>query len=209
MLSSPPMHLLAATNNAHKLTEFRAILTPLGFTVLGGHDVGGIAEVVEDQDSFVGNAVKKAVETARASGRVCFADDSGLEAFALETAPGTGVYAPGVYSARYAGVGASSAACMEKLLARLQGVADRRARFRCVIAVATPTGLVGSADGEVRGTLLTARRGAGGFGYDPIFVPDGETRTFAEMPAVEKDRISHRARALQATIAAGLFARAT
>lgn len=194
------MIIVAATNNAHKLGEIRQILTPLGIQVLAARDVGGIPDVAEDADSFVGNATKKAVESAAAIGRPVLADDSGLEVFALGGEPG-------IYSARYAGPDATDAQRLAKLLARLAPHPDRGGRFVCVIALATPAGLVGSAAGEIRGSIAPAPRGQGGFGYDPIFVPAGEHRSFAEMQPSEKDAISHRARALQRAVAEGLFRR--
>ena len=112
---------------------------------------------------------------------------------------------PGVYSARYAGADASDAERCQLLLERLATHTDRRARFVCVVAVAAPDGLIGTADGEVRGTIAEAPRGTSGFGYDPVFVPDGFDGTFAELSAGEKDRISHRGNALKTAVAAGLF----
>ena len=192
------MDILAATGNAHKLVELRAILAPHGIRVLGAGDVGGIPEVDENCLTFAGNAVKKAQEVALASGRTVLADDSGLEVLALNGEPG-------VFSARYAGIPTDDQANVAKLLGKLQGVTDRRARFVCVIAVATPRGLVGTASGQVRGRIIDAPRGRGGFGYDPVFVPDGFELTFAELPAAEKNRLSHRANALQAALAQQLL----
>ena len=191
--------VLAATQNAHKLAELRAILAPLGVRVLTPADIGGIPDVPEEGATFAANAIAKARTIAAATGLPACADDSGLEVAALGGEPG-------VYSARYAGPGATDAQRIAKLLARLAPSADRSARFVCVIAVATPAELVGTATGEVRGHLLAAPRGARGFGYDPVFVPDGETRSFAEMAPAEKDALSHRGRALHAAVAAGLFA---
>ncbi|MFA4944635.1 MAG: RdgB/HAM1 family non-canonical purine NTP pyrophosphatase [Lentisphaeria bacterium] len=197
------MRILAATNNAHKLTELRAILAPHGITVLGLHEAGVTLEVEEDGETFAANAIKKAHAGAAAAGLPVLADDSGLEVAALGGAPG-------VRSARYAGGGAGGAgdaANLRKLLTEMRDVADRRARFVCVIAVAAPGGrLLGTAEGEVRGQLCRAPRGHGGFGYDPAFIPDGFAETFAELPAATKNRLSHRANALRAALAAGLFA---
>ena len=191
--------ILAATGNRHKLAELKAILGPCGLRVLGAEDVGGIPEVVEDGDTFVANAVKKATTVAAARRMPTCADDSGLEVLALDGRPG-------VFSARYAGEGAGDRANLDKLLGELRGVTDRRARFVCTLAVADASGrLVGTVQGEVQGTLLDAPRGDRGFGYDPIFVPDGYSMTFAEMPADEKNRISHRGRALQHLVASGLL----
>jgi XTP/dITP diphosphohydrolase len=195
---SASSEILAATGNAHKVCEMAAILAPAGVRLLSAADVGGIPEVVEDGLTFRDNAVKKACEVAAATGRIVVADDSGLEVLALGGEPG-------VRSARYAGEGGNDGRNVGKLLSRLEGVADRRARFVCVIAVATPTGLLGTAEGTVPGRIIHAPRGSGGFGYDPVFVPDGYDQTFAELPAEVKNGMSHRGRALAAAVAQGLF----
>lgn len=189
------MKILAATNNAHKLKELRTILAPQGVEVLSAEDVGGIPEVEETGETFRDNAVLKAEEVAKATGLTVFADDSGLEVFAIDCEPG-------VYSARYA---ETDDARMAKVLEKLADKHDRSARFVCVIALATPDGLIGTAEGEVRGDIAEAPRGDSGFGYDPIFVPGGSSRTFGEMSSQDKDSISHRGRALEAAIAQGLF----
>lgn len=193
------MNILAATSNSHKLCELRSILGAAGVTVIGADAVGGIPDVVEDGDSFAANAAKKAIEVAQATGRTVFADDSGIAVDALGGAPG-------IYSARYAGEGANDAQNLALLLERMADEVDRSARFVCVIALASPQGLIGTARGELPGSLLTAARGEAGFGYDPIFVPDGDSRSLAEMTAAEKDAISHRANALRVALAEGLFA---
>ncbi len=190
--------ILAATGNAHKVLEMSAILAPAGVRLLSALDVGGIPEVIEDGASFRENAVKKACEVAAATGRRVVADDSGLEVEALAGEPG-------VLSARYAGAGGNDGRNVRKLLARLAGVTDRRARFVCVIAVADPGGLIGTAEGEVRGRIVDTPRGTGGFGYDPVFVPAGYEQTFAELPAAVKNGMSHRGNALAAALAQGLF----
>jgi XTP/dITP diphosphohydrolase len=192
------MEILAATGNRHKLSELRTLLAPHGISVLGADDVGGIPDVVEDGETFSANACKKAVEIAAATGRRVMADDSGLEVRALGGEPG-------VYSARYAGVDATDAERMGLLLSRLASHCDRRARFVCVVAIATPAGVVGTAEGEVPGQIAAAPRGESGFGYDPIFVPEGDSRTFAEMAAAEKDAISHRANAVAQALTSGLL----
>ncbi len=192
------MEIVAATGNAHKLREMRGILGPLGLQVLGPAEVGGIPEVVEDADTFEGNAMKKALSAAQATGRHAMADDSGLEVFSLGGEPG-------VYSARYAGEDADDATNLQKLLGRLAGAVDREARFVCVVALASPDGVLGTASGEIRGRIIHTPRGENGFGYDPVFVPEGHSQTFAELSEAEKNCMSHRARALQAASDADLF----
>lgn len=190
--------LVIATGNKHKIQEMREILAPLGYEVLSAAECGGMPEVVEDAGTFRGNASKKAVETAKVLGRTVLADDSGLEVFALGGEPG-------VYSARYAGEGGNDGRNLAKLLSKLEGISERAARFVCVIAVATPEGLVGCAEGEVRGRIALAAAGTGGFGYDPGFIPDGYEQTFGELPAEVKNSLSHRANALKAAIKQGLL----
>lgn len=184
------MQILIATRNRHKLGEIRAILDTPGIEWL---DLSGFPDappVVEDLPTFEGNAVKKAAETAAFTGLWTLADDSGLEVAALGGAPG-------VLSARYAGEPCSDAANNRKLLAALDGGADRTARFRCVVALAHPRGDCRWVEGRCDGRIVDTPRGAGGFGYDPLFVPDGFDRTYAELDPAVKNAISHRARALQ------------
>jgi len=185
------MRLLIATRNRHKLDEIRAILKLPGLELAGADEVPGLPEVEEDAATFEGNALKKARELGCASGMWTLADDSGLEVAALGGAPG-------VYSARYAGAAADYPANNAKLLAALAGVADRRAQFRCVLALYAPDGRTWTVEGICRGRIGHLPGGTNGFGYDPLFLPEGYDRTFAELPAEEKNRISHRARALAA-----------
>ena len=194
------MKLLAATANKHKLKEFRQILEPLGFEILGADDVGGIPDVDETGTTFEENAILKAREVANATACNVIADDSGLEVFSLDGRPG-------IYSARYAGKDASDLDKINKLLGELENHADRSARFVCVIAVAGPDKLYGIAEGEIRGLIATEPKGENGFGYDPVFLPAGELRSFAEMSAEEKDLMSHRGRALQAACKQEIFQR--
>lgn len=182
--------LVLATRNAHKLEEIRAIFSFEGLEILSAFDFPDIPDVIEDGDTFEANAVKKAVEMARATGFRALADDSGLEVNALGGAPG-------VRSARYAGEPCNYAANNEKLLRALSGVTDRSARFCTVMALADPDGSVQTVEGDCRGTIIEGLRGTNGFGYDPLFVPEGYTETFAELPSEVKNRISHRAAALQ------------
>ncbi len=185
------MKLLVATRNRHKLEEIRQIFELPGLELLAADEVPGLPEeVVEDADTFEGNALKKARELGQASGLWTLADDSGLEVVALGNAPG-------VFSARYAGEPCSYPANNAKLLRELEGVTDRRARFRCAIALRAPDGREWAVDGSCEGRIIGECRGANGFGYDPLFVPDGFDKTFAELDGVAKNSISHRGRALR------------
>ena len=181
--------LLIATRNAHKLAEIRTILDLPDFEIIGADEIDGLPEVEEDADTFEGNALKKARTLRDASGLWTLADDSGLEVDALGGAPG-------VYSARYAGEPTDSAANNRKLLRELADKTDRTARFRCVIALAAPDGREWTVDGRCEGHIALAPSGAEGFGYDPLFIPEGHAISFAEMSGAEKNAISHRGRAL-------------
>ena len=190
------MHLVIATRNAHKLEEIQAIFSLPSLTLLSSFDFPAVPDVDETVITFVENATLKATALSRATGHWAMGDDSGLEVDALGGAPG-------VYSARYAGLPAVDyAANNQKLLRELDGITNRRARFRTVLALASPDGRVFTVEGRCDGVIAEAPRGRGGFGYDPLFIPDGETLAFAEMPAEQKNRISHRARALAAAVAA-------
>ncbi|MDD4101458.1 MAG: RdgB/HAM1 family non-canonical purine NTP pyrophosphatase [Kiritimatiellae bacterium] len=198
------MKLLIATRNRHKLSELRQLFDFPGLLLVAADEVSGLPEdVVEDAETFAGNALKKAWELCRASGLWTMADDSGLEVLALGNAPG-------VYSARYAGEHCSYADNNAKLLRELTGVTDRRARFRCVIALCAPDGREWTEAGDCRGVILDAERGSQGFGYDPLFVPEGFDRTFAELDAETKNSISHRGNAMRRAAArwGGLLAEA-
>lgn len=185
------MKLLIATRNAHKMSEIAAILNWPGVEPVSVADIVDAPDVVEDGLTFEANAVKKADALARATGMFALADDSGLEVDALGGAPG-------VYSARYAGEPADYAANNRKLLEEMRGRADRSARFRCVMALSTPSGESLTVEGACEGTITRRPRGKRGFGYDPVFVPARYSETFAEMTADLKNRISHRAAALRA-----------
>lgn len=181
--------LVFATNNAHKLEEVRAILGNQ-FDILSLNDIHCHADIPETADTLEGNARLKARYIYEHYGMDCFADDTGLEVEALGGAPG-------VYSARYAGgEGHDSEANMRKLLAELEGKDNRRAQFRTAICL-IEGGEEHLFEGIVRGSIIEARRGTSGFGYDPVFIPEGYSQTFAEMGNEEKNRISHRARAVQ------------
>jgi len=191
------MKLLIATNNAHKTAEIRAILGGHFDEIFSLKEAGLDIDVVEDGDTFEANALKKAVEALRAAEGIADAalsDDSGLMVDALGGAPG-------VRSARYAGEPSDPAANNAKLLRALDGVANRAARFRCALALAAPDGRAWCVEGRCEGRIAHAAAGGGGFGYDPLFVPDGQARTFAELPAAEKHRLSHRGAALAAAAA--------
>ena len=185
------MKLLVATRNKHKLEEIRQIFSMPGLTLLAADEVDGIpADVVEDADTFEGNALKKALELGKASGLWTLADDSGLEVDALDNAPG-------VYSARYAGEPCSYPANNTKLLRELNGISNRRARFRCVIALRAPDGREWTVEGRCEGCISEVSHGTNGFGYDPLFVPDGHSQTFAELDSATKNSLSHRGHALR------------
>ncbi len=185
------MKLLVATGNRHKRDEIRRILAIDELELVGLDDIPGAPEVIEDGATFEANAVKKAVQHARHAGLWTLADDSGIAVAVLDGAPG-------VWSARYAGAPCDDAANNRKLLAALADAHDRRAAFSCVIALAAPDGRVETVRGDCPGLVVETPRGSGGFGYDPLFMPEGVGVTFAELAPADKNRISHRARALAA-----------
>ena len=184
--------LLLATRNQHKKRELQELLTGLEVDVLTLEDLKPLPEVEEDGATFEDNAVTKACETAQHSGWLSLADDSGLEVDALQGRPG-------VYSARFAGEGASDEANNSKLLELLKDVPDdeRTARFVCVIAICDPGGALHTVRGECDGTIMRMPSGTGGFGYDPLFVPRGYDQTYAQLSALDKNNISHRGVALK------------
>lgn len=180
------MDLLFATRNAHKTREFAELL---GCKVEDLTSRNDLPIVEETGTTFVENATLKAVTISKHVPEIVMADDSGLEVDALNGAPG-------VFSARYAGENASDAQNVAKLLRGLRGRTPARARFRCVVAAARAGELMGVFDGAVEGKIIDTPRGGNGFGYDPVFVPDGFSETFAELPLRVKNSISHRARAV-------------
>lgn len=185
--------LLLATRNGKKLDELRRILAPqMPVEVLGLADVPAFDEVPESGASFAENALIKAIEAVKHSGIVTVADDSGLEVDALNGMPG-------VLSARWAGTGHDDAANLNLLLEQLADTPDDRlgAAFVCAAALVTPDGSQIVREGRMPGRLIRQPRGSHGFGYDPIFVPEGHQLTSAELPPAEKDAISHRGKALQ------------
>ena len=184
--------LLLATRNPHKTREFAEILGEY-YVVRDLSDRTDLPAVEETGSTFAENAILKAVATSRQLPGVVVADDSGLEVDALNGAPG-------IYSARYAGAGATDEDNVAKLLAELRKYPGSRpylARFRCVLALAKEGNVLRTLEGVVEGTIVDAPRGSTGFGYDPVFQPMGLTQTFAELLPAEKNRISHRGRAIQ------------
>jgi len=196
----PPLRLLLATGNAHKAEEFARLFADAGVAaeVLDARAVGGMPRVEETAGTFAGNARLKAEALRRLApaGTWVLADDSGLSVDALGGAPG-------VDSAVYAGPRATDAENRAKLLAALSGAPSgrRSARFTCHLVLLGPEGEDMEFTGHCEGEVLSAERGAGGFGYDSLFVPRGRDRTFAELPASDKDELSHRARAFAALAA--------
>lgn len=186
--------LAIATHNPGKLAEIAELLRPYGVETIGAAALG-LPEPEETGATFEANAQLKALAAARASGLPALADDSGLAVGALGGAPG-------IYSARWAGPNKNFAAAMQRVERELAGKPDRRAMFVAVLALAWPDGHVQFFRGEVRGTLVFPPRGARGFGYDPIFVPEGGKETFGEMAPAAKHAISHRARAFAKLVAA-------
>lgn len=180
--------LIFATNNAHKLAEVEAVLGDR-FRLLTPRDCGITEEIPEEQPTLEGNALQKARYIHERTGRDCFADDTGLEVEALGGAPG-------VHSARYATDGHDFAANNRLLLRNLAGASTRRARFRTVIALILD-GRESLFQGAVEGCIAETEAGCGGFGYDPLFVPEGCDRTFAEMTDGQKNALSHRGRAVR------------
>ena len=178
--------LVFATNNKNKLREMREIMDGL-YDIVGLNDIGCHDDIVEDADTIQGNARIKADYVTDKFNVDCFADDTGLEVEALDGAPG-------VYSARYAGEHCSYQDNVDKILAELKGVENRKACFRTVIAL-NINGESYFFEGRCDGVITTEAHGEGGFGYDPVFKPDGYDKTFAEMPSELKNKISHRGRA--------------
>lgn len=191
------MELLLATRNKNKIIEMSASLKKLGLKIRSLEDFPDVPEVVEDGKTFEENAVKKAVACAKHTGLLTLADDSGLMVDALQGAPG-------VKSHRYAGPNATDFENNTKLLDELKNVAfnDRTAQFVCCIAIANNNGLIRTVTGKCEGIILTEPRGREGFGYDPLFMKSDYQKTFAELPLEIKNRISHRAMALEKAVLA-------
>ena len=187
------MKLIIASNNKHKIFEIKTILGAKFDSILSLSEAGVVHETVEDGTTFMENALKKAREIAELTGAVALADDSGICAHALDNAPG-------IFSARFAGEHGDDEANNDLLLEKLADKPDRTAHYTCAIALVYPDGKEVTAEGDLYGTIIDMRRGNGGFGYDPLFVPEGDTRTVAEMTDEEKNAISHRGRALRALV---------
>ena len=186
------MKIVVATTNQNKLRELKDLLKGLDVQLLSLIDFPDYPPVVEDGESFAENAHKKAQTICAHTGLLTIADDSGLEVDCLGGRPG-------IFSARYAGEGADDRKNYEKLLQEIKGVAPekRGARFRCVLAIAVPSGKQRTVEGDYRGLIIAEPRGKNGFGYDPVFLDPETGLTFAEMSSAQKNQISHRARALQ------------
>ena len=186
--------IVIASHNAGKVREIGELLAPVGVTAVSAADLG-LPEPEETEDSFAGNALLKARAAAAASGRPALADDSGLTVRALDGEPG-------IHSARWAGPERDFALAMERVNRALGDAADRRAAFVCALAVARPDGAEAVFEGTVSGHLTWPPRGDRGFGYDPIFVPDGHAPTFSEMAPDAKHAMSHRANAFAKLLSA-------
>ncbi len=185
-----PGRLLAATHNSGKAAELRDLFEPLGFTIVTAAELG-LPEPDETEPTFTGNAILKARASALATGLPALSDDSGLAVTALGGAPG-------IYSARWAGEPRDFYQAMQRVEDELEksGSADRSAKFVCALALVTPEGEAAVFEGEVHGQLVWPPRGSKGFGYDPVFIAEGETLTFGEMEPALKHAMSHRARAM-------------
>ncbi len=181
--------IVLATTNKNKVKEFQEMVKDLPIEIKSVADFGPIPECIEDGETFDDNAYKKALHTAKILGLPAIADDSGLEVEALNGAPG-------VYSARYAGENATDEDNCQKLLKEMEGVVNRKAKFQCVLSIAVPSGPALTYEGNCEGTLLTEKQGDSGFGYDPLFYYEPFGKSFAECNMEEKNKVSHRGKAL-------------
>lgn len=188
-----PKQIVLATYNPGKIAEFQTLLEGVDIELVSASNFPEAPRVEEDEPTLEGNSRKKALALFQHTGIPSLADDTGLEVEALGGAPG-------VHSARYAGLEAIDARNRRKLLDALQGHENRNARFRTVVAYADEDGIQ-YFEGICEGRIIKQEKGTSGFGYDPLFVPDGETRTFAELEPAEKNALSHRGRALRAFLA--------
>lgn len=181
--------IVLATTNKNKIKEFQEMVKDLPVEIKSVGDFGPIPECIEDGATFDDNAYKKALHTAKILGLPAIADDSGLEVEALDGAPG-------VYSARYAGESATDADNCEKLLKEMKGKDNRKAAFKCVLSIAVPSGPALTYEGSCEGTILEEKQGDSGFGYDPLFFYEPLQKSFAECGMEEKNKVSHRGKAL-------------
>jgi len=186
--------IVLATRNSGKIREFQQLLKNFPVEIKGLSDFGPIPEVLEDGETFDDNAYKKALFTAKALGLPAIADDSGLVVGALGGAPG-------VKSARYAGKNSTDKENIDKLLLEMKDMDDRRAAFECVISIAVPSGPALTYEGRCEGEITHEPRGESGFGYDPVFFFPPYGKTFAELSGEEKNKVSHRGKALQEVVA--------
>jgi XTP/dITP diphosphohydrolase len=185
------MKLVLATKNRHKFEEMQYILRDLNLDLICAADINDLPDVIEDKGTIEENAIKKATEIADFTGMPALADDTGFFVKALNDEPG-------VFAARYAGENCTYADNVNKLLKNMLGIKDRTARFETVVALAFPNqDKVICRHGKIEGVILESPQGSSGFGYDPVFVPEGFHKTFAELTDAEKNSISHRARAFQ------------
>ncbi len=182
--------LVIATTNKGKVKEFRSLLSPSIKEILSINDFDNIPKIEETGNTFEENALIKATVVANITGKSAVSDDSGLEVEALGGEPG-------IYSARYAGQAATDSDNIDKLLKELEGINNRAARFVCCIALVNSSGMENTFTGTCEGEILTARRGEGGFGYDPVFYYPPADKTFAELNLEEKNKYSHRAKAIE------------
>lgn len=185
--------VVLATKNRGKIEEFTYLLRGVFEKILTLNDLGSVPDIVEDGNTFRENALKKARFISSLTQRPALADDSGLEVDALEGRPG-------IFSSRYAGEGVQDKERINKLLDELRGHSNRKGRFVCSLALVSPDGKEVVVEGMCEGIIIDEPRGKGGFGYDPIFFIPGMNRTFAELSSEEKNKISHRARAVRALI---------
>ena len=181
--------LVLATTNKNKVKEFQEMVGDFPIEIKSMADFGTIPECIEDGETFDDNAYKKALHTAKILGLPAIADDSGLVVDALGGAPG-------VYSARYAGDDASDEDNCQKLLKEMKGEKNRKAAFKCVLSIAVPSGPALTYEGSCEGTILEEKRGESGFGYDPLFYFEEFDKSFAECNSDEKNKVSHRGKAL-------------
>jgi XTP/dITP diphosphohydrolase len=181
--------LVLATTNKNKVKEFQEMVGDFPIEIRSVADFGTIPECIEDGETFDDNAYKKALHTAKILGLPAIADDSGLVVEALDGAPG-------VYSARYAGENATDEENCQKLLKEMKGVKNRKAAFQCVLSIAVPSGPALTYEGRCEGSILEKKQGESGFGYDPLFYFEEFGKSFAECNSEEKNKVSHRGKAL-------------